>query len=116
MLLAAATVSQLRNRGRLRTIDLIRVKGKETAIEIFESLDHYPVETLVQIDPILPLYEAGLSQYREGKWMAALSKFSEVLKILPKDGPSWVYADRCIHYRDHPPDDRWNGVWTMETK
>ncbi len=116
MLLAAATVAQLRAPGRLRAIDLIRVKGKETPTEIFESLDHYPDDSLKSLDRAMPLHEEGVRQYRLGKWAEALRIFSQILKIMPKDGPSWVYADRCLYYRDHPPDDRWDGVWTMETK
>jgi adenylate cyclase len=116
VLLAASTVLQLRTRGRLRFIDRIRVKGRETAIEIFESLDHYPEENLTQLDQVIPLYEEGARQYLQRKWAAALNTFAQVLKIIPNDGPSWVHADRCLYYRNNPPDDRWDGVWTMSVK
>jgi len=39
-----------------------------------------------------------------------------VLEACPKDGPSWIHADRCLYYREHPPRDGWDGVWTMKTK
>jgi adenylate cyclase len=116
VLLAGSTVERLVAPARLRRIDLIRVKGKEQPTEIFEALDHHTAETLPGLDRMVPCYEDGIGLYRKRDWTGAIAKFSQALAICPKDGPSWIYADRCLYYRDHPPDDHWDGVWRMTSK
>ena len=116
VLVAAPTVERLRASVRLRRIDLIRVKGKETPTEIFETLDHYPPQVATNFDEILKPFEEGIQLYRARQWSRALGRFAAVLEVMPNDGTAWVYTDRCLYYRDHPPPDHWDGVWTMETK
>jgi len=116
VLLAGSTVERLTAPARLRRIDLIRVKGKRQPTEIFEALGHHTAETMPGLDQMLPWYEDGIRLYRKRDWAGAIVKFSQALALCPKDGPSWIYADRCLYYRDHPPDDHWDGVWTMTTK
>lgn len=116
ILVAGATAERLASTFRLRRIDLVRVKGKETATEIFEVLDHFPEESLSMFKDAVPLFEEGVRLYRGRNWPGALTQFSAVLKIFPNDSPSWVYTDRCLYYRDHPPGDAWDGVWNMQTK
>jgi adenylate cyclase len=116
ILLAGETVRRLVAPARLRPIDVVRVKGKRIATEIFELLDHHTPESFPRLDEALPLFEEGVRLYRARDWMRALDRFTQVLKIAPKDGPSWVYIDRCLYYRDRPPPDYWDGVWTMVRK
>ena len=116
ILVPGSTVERLQARRLLRAVDLIRVKGKERPVEIYEVLDHYTDDMLPRRHEVLPHYEHGVRLYRERNWMAALQRFAKVLETWPKDGPSWTYAERCLYYRDHPPDDTWDGIWTMATK
>jgi adenylate cyclase len=116
ILLSDGTRAKLGNAVRLRRIDLIRVKGKEQPTDIYEVLDQYAAELKTRLDDAVPAFEDGILRYRRRDWAGALGQFSAVLKLLPKDGPSWVYTDRCLYYRDHPPADNWDGVWTMKTK
>jgi adenylate cyclase len=116
ILLAGATVERLAASLRLRRIDLVRVKGKERPTEVFEVLDHYDDGSHAKLDEAVPLFEDGVRFYRERDWSGALRRFGAVLKLLPDDGPSWVYTDRCLYYRDHPPSGSWDGIWDMKTK
>jgi adenylate cyclase len=116
ILISGATVERLASSVRMRRIDLIRVKGKENPTEIYEVVDHHSEESFPGIDEVLPCFESGITRYRERDWSGALTHFSAALKIFPKDGPSWVYTDRCLYYRDHPPPAHWDGIWTMKSK
>jgi adenylate cyclase len=116
VLMAGPTVERLVTPVRLRRIDLMRVKGKETPTEIFELLEHYPPHFRTMFDQSSTAFEAGIRHYRARRWTRALEQFAAVLSVMPNDGPSWVYTDRCLYYRDHAPPDHWDGVWTMKTK
>lgn len=116
VLLAGATVERLGASLRLRRIDLVRVKGKERPTEIFEVLDHYADEHHAKLDEAIPMFEDGIRCYRVRDWSGALARFGAVIKLLPDDGPSWVYTDRCLYFRDHPPPANWGGIWNMKTK
>jgi adenylate cyclase len=116
ILLSGATVEHSHASPRLRQIDLMRVKGKARPTEIYEALDHLMPEALAQLEAVLPWYAEGIRFYRARDWTRALTNFSRVLEACPKDGPAWIHADRCLYYREHPPRDGWDGVWTMKTK
>ena len=116
VLVARATVERIVAPARLRRVDLIRVKGKEAPTEIFELLDPHDDATRARLDAVVPVFDEGIRRYRARNWSRALACFADVLKAFPNDGPSWVYTERCLYYRDNPPPDHWDGVWTMKTK
>jgi adenylate cyclase len=116
ILLAAATARHLTQIPLLRSIDVIRAKGKQQPTEIFELLDYHTDESFPRLAEVLELFAAGIASYRARDWRRALGHFAAVLRIAPQDGPSWVYTDRCLYYRDNPPPEHWDGVWTMQTK
>ncbi len=116
ILVDAATAGRLAPPTRLRPIDLIRVKGKENPTEIFEVLDHIEDKKAARLDDFLPPFEDGVRHYRARDWSGALTRFAAALNVIPDDGPSWVYTDRCLYYRDHAPPATWDGIWTLETK
>ena len=33
-----------------------------------------------------------------------------------KTNPSRVYIPRCDHWKENPPGDDWDGVWTLTSK
>jgi adenylate cyclase len=116
ILAAGPTIARLTVPVRARRLDLIRVKGKTEPTEIFELLDQYPPELAAKVEALRKPFEQGIARYRARQWNGALESFSAALKFLPNDGPSWVYTDRCLYYREHAPPDHWDGVWTMGTK
>jgi adenylate cyclase len=116
ILLSEFTASRLRQPGRLREIDLIRVKGKNEPVAIYESLDCQGPECFPFMDQALPFFQKGLDRYRRRDWSGAMDCFSRILDWHPGDRPSALYLDRCRHYLEDPPDDSWDGVWTMKEK
>ena len=65
---------------------------------------------------LLPIYNKALDLYKERKFHEAIGEFTKCLEILPEDGPSKLYLQRCQDYIDNPPPDDWDGVYTMTTK
>jgi len=116
ILLAGATAELLVDEHVLRKVDLIRVKGRQTPVEVFEALD-YMVET--EGDDLLRMieqYDHALEAYRGRRWEEAIGGFAQALELRPGDGPSKVYLNRCRYYQDQPPPDDWDGVWQIADK
>lgn len=98
-----------------RELDLLRVKGKQEPIRVFElvSGDANPgAETAESISK----FEQGLAHYRSSEWGDAEKCFEAVLAKRNDDMASKVYLERIRHFRSNPPPADWDGVWVMETK
>ncbi len=65
---------------------------------------------------ILPYYKKGLSLYKARRFEEAAEYFKRCLEIIPNDGPSSVYLERCEMYIKNPPPPDWDGVFVMKTK
>jgi len=99
----------------VRELDLLRVKGKNKPITVYELIakqGEAPFETLEKIR----LFHGGLEHYRMMRWDDALAAFTAVLKVDPDDGPSKIYVDRVNQFRQSPPSDGWDGVFALKTK
>lgn len=65
---------------------------------------------------VLDFYNAGLTAYKQRKWDDAMNSFTKALGVDPNDGPSKLYLDRAANYKQNPPPEDWDGVFTMTTK
>ncbi len=65
---------------------------------------------------LLHYYNLGLAAYKQRKWEDAIKAFEKALQMDPKDGPSELYLDRSKKFKETPPSDDWDGVYTMTTK
>lgn len=98
-----------------RTLDHVKVKGKKQAVELIQILDR-------EMNPEgLKLFEEGRKLYSEQKWDEAIAKFNaanEILRLSPDspDGPSLMYIERCEQFKSSPPEQGWDGSWTMTSK
>lgn len=114
ILVSESTASCLRDKIPCREVDLVRVKGKSKPVRIYEILG--PQEGTSSDSAWLEIFARGLGLYRERRWEEAARCFSEVLKILPQDGPSKLYLERCKKLMAEPPSEAWEGVYVWETK
>jgi adenylate cyclase len=114
IILSEMTVRDLRRPATLRELDLIRVKGKDRPVAVYESLGHRAHEP--QLNTLLELHAAGVAAYRARDWTSAHRAFDEALKLYPADGPSAVYCQRCTLMSATPPADGWDGVWNLTEK
>ncbi|MBA4349534.1 MAG: hypothetical protein C0415_06060 [Thermodesulfovibrio sp.] len=93
---------------RFRELDVIKVKGKEKPVTIYE-LSPDMDETLKN------KFEEALRLYKQQQFKDALNIF-ESLVAEYKDNPSSIFAERCNEFIKNPPDADWDGVYVAKTK
>lgn len=116
ILLSGSTVEDLKHDTLLREIDLLRVRGKELPVTIYEALDFHNEQSFPNMAPAIESYAEGLKLYRGQEWSAAIDCFEGALSLHADDGPSRLYRDRSRHFLANPPGDDWDGVWVMTEK
>ena len=116
ILLDETTVQALTNGSAscLREIDLLRVKGKDRPVAVYESLGY--LEPGPTLEEAMDHFAGGLAAYRASDWERAMQRFAAALELRPEDEPSRLYIERCRHYRETPPPADWGGVWTLTEK
>ncbi len=93
-----------------REIDLIKVKGKDAALRIFEPLEQPPGREEST------LWEEALRAYRERQWGEAEAALRGLQRIDPANGLYRVYAARVADKRRDPPPPGWDGVTVFDEK
>lgn len=99
-----------------RELDLIRVKGKQRPVRIYEVLGTIDEGIPAGKASLIERFEMGLMMYRERAFTEALEMFEGLLEIDPEDGPCRLYRQRCRAYLETPPAEDWDGVFVMTTK
>ena len=98
-----------------REIDSVLVVGKSEPERIFELLGRKGEVGADRLE-LGGTFVDALAAYREQHWDAAETGFRQCLSIVPDDPPSQIFLGRIGHFREEPPGDDWNGVWTLTTK
>jgi adenylate cyclase len=98
-----------------RELDLVRVKGKNEPVAIFEPLgaeqDLAPASRAA-----LARWHTALSWVRQQDWDGAEALLHQLLEETPDAGLYQLYLERIAHFRLHPPGEGWDGVTTFDTK
>ena len=110
------TYDQLEGEMICRELDLIKVKGKQKPVRVFEVLETADMGIPAGRASLLERYEFALQLFREQQFGDALDLFHDILGLDPDDGPSIVYQERCYEYLKNPPPEDWDGVFVMQTK
>ena len=97
-----------------RELDLIRVKGKELPVTIYEVLSSDAVTNDGQ--ELIEVFGGARDSYKRKDWYAAKSAFEGILKRWPDDTPSAIFLARCEEYLADKPADDWDGVYVMKHK
>ena len=116
VLLSEFTVRALNRPTPVRELDLMRVKGKDQPVAVYEALGHHDATSFPNMKDTLDYYGSGLALYRQQRWTEALQRFDAALRAHPNDGPSTVYRDRATYYLANPPGAEWDRVWTLKEK
>jgi adenylate cyclase len=116
ILICDATWEAVRHHAAAREIDLIRVRGRDRPVAIYEALGHHSEDSFPHREEALAAFSEGLLRYRRRDWAGAEHCFSAALAANPEDGPSKIYFERCRIYGSTPPSAAWDGVWTMPHK
>jgi adenylate cyclase len=116
IMISEFTQDQIKNDFFTRELDLIRVKGKEKPIKVFELIAMKTQKLNEEYLKLLEIYSKGLEHYRVQEWDKAVDCFDSCLQIYPEDTPSSEYRGRCIEYKFNSPGPDWDGVTVMKEK
>jgi len=98
-----------------RELDLVRVKGKNEPVAIFEPIGHKnDLEKSVASE--LRSYKQALKNFRAQSWDKAEQDFFNLTRLDPDRLLYQVYLDRVAFYRSEPPGVDWDGVFTHTSK
>ncbi len=92
-------------------LDRVRVRGKDKPVAIYE-----PLGPRNGLDPetraMLRRYHEALRLYRAGDWEVAEKEFYLLHQTYRQRKIFQIYLDRLAHYRNQPPGDDWDGVFS----
>ncbi len=94
-----------------RELDLIRVKGKEQPVRIFELVGKKD-EVSEEKNRLITVFQRGLAYYRARNFLGARDQFSTI----HGDPASGVFVYRCEEFLKSPPPEGWDGVFTFTEK
>ena len=96
-----------------RMIDLVKVKGKERAVKIYELIAPLSEQTkLLDMEE----FDEGLRLYYLKQFDLALPLFEKASEKNPADLLPKIYAIRCNEFIYWPPEDGWDGVYEFKHK
>jgi adenylate cyclase len=98
----------------VRDLDLVRVKGKEQVVKIYELMGRGKLDE--GTSTFLAHYHAGISAYRAREWEGGIAEFQKALELFPEDYPAKLYLNRCLELKSNPPDECWECICTLTTK
>lgn len=98
-----------------RQLDMVRVKGKDHPVAIFEPLG--PAAGLdSQTSERLARHHQALELYRGQDFAAAAAIFNTLHQEEPNRLLYCIYRDRISHFRETPPPPDWDGAFTHTSK
>ncbi len=97
-----------------RTLDKVRVKGKEKALTIYEVL--HPSHHLYNDPMSLSLYEQSFELYLSQKFNGAQVILQQLLVNYPEDKTFNRMHETCIKFIENPPAADWDGTFTHLSK
>jgi adenylate cyclase len=100
----------------LRSLELVRVVGREQFVRVYELVDRADAPLTDVHREALELYAAGHVAYCQQYWQQAISHFEKALERFPEDGPSQTMLGRCRLYQQSPPPEDWACVYEPKTK
>ena len=98
-----------------RELDLVRVKGKDLPVRMFEPLG-FEDEVSAADSAALARYGEALELYRGQHWSAAQKAFEALAVEEPERMIHRIYLERIGHFAAESPGPDWDGVFTHHTK
>ena len=98
-----------------RELDLVRVKGKDKPVAIYEPMGLNGEMDKAVLDE-LKLFHQVLKLYRKQDWDQVELQLYNLQRMSPECKLYKVYAERAVYFRGNPPGADWDGVFVFETK
>jgi adenylate cyclase len=98
-----------------RELDLIKVKGKDTAVRVFEPIGlESEVDRKTQDE--IKLWHQTLRAFRQQQWDQVEVNLINLQRMNPGSELYKLYADDAARYRRNPPPAGWEGVRVFDEK
>lgn len=98
---------------KLRKIDVVRVKGKEHPVTLFEAFECNAPEVVQGKTESLPFLGKAMAAYATGDFSAALELFEKCGVLCPEDPIPHLYTKRCHTLMRINPGADWAGISTL---
>jgi class 3 adenylate cyclase/PAS domain-containing protein len=113
ILICGNTQAALRKSYPSRRLDVVQVKGQNTATTLYEVF--YQLPQALGTERWLELYANGLQHYEAGEFRESAAAFEKALKLQPSDHAAELLLERSRKLTAAPPAD-WRGVWRLDSK
>ena len=100
----------------LRPLDLVRVKGRQTPVTIYEVIDAHPAIDQKIRKANRTETEQGYHLYLEGQFTLAKRHFLDAAHISPNDPLPPLFISRCNQLIETTLSEEWSGVYNHTTK
>lgn len=97
LLICEETYNEIKDDFHCREIDTLFVKGKNIPVKVFTVIGEKSkklTETQLEFNV---KYSKGLSYFKENQFQKAVQCFKGAKELMPKDGPTQVFFERCIN-------------------
>lgn len=98
-----------------RLLDRVRVKGKDQPVTIYEPLG-LKSELSHDTHTELNSFDEAMQQFLQQNWAAAETLLKKLQQQYPQRKLYQLYLERIEIYKNNPPPDKWDGVFTHLSK
>lgn len=107
ILLSGETAKKLDGSILLRRVDLVRVKGKNQAVEVLTPCTNAN---------LVAMSDAAIHAYRQRNWDSSRALWQSVLNAAPEDTLAPIYLEWIDAFQKAPPPEDWDGSSALDTK
>ena len=115
IMLGENTARAVAGRFALRPLTRLRVKGKLTAVEVFELVGR-PEELTQDQRAFLAAYGAGYAHFAARRFAEAAADFDRALTVSPGDNLTRELLEESRNLTTHPPPAAWEPIITLKSK
>lgn len=99
-----------------REIDLVRVKGKDVPVRIYEPLGENGASGESVVRKQLSEWSTFLALYRQARWSDSKAILGKLINDNPTDGLYKAYLDRLNTFEMRGPPTDWGGITNFDAK
>jgi len=100
----------------IRMVDYVAVKGKGTAVKLYEVLDAENDNRRMSKEATKELIEKGMKAYYSRNFSTACEIFKEASNMDPLDPVPSMFVSRSERYMKNPPLENWKGYENLQNK
>jgi adenylate cyclase len=114
VIISQTVAEQVRGQFVIRELDLLRVKGKQRPMGVYELLAEGPPTP--ELRARVERYADALAHYRAQRWNDAEGSLLRLLRDFPDDAPAASLLKRVAKLRHEPLEPDWDGVYVAKEK